>query len=324
MNTIEVGRSTLSFAADATEVLESGIRNFGQNGAADYEELSNRLFLEGYAQHASTLTRVLNENGAPGTKYFEHIFAATAISARNISAANGEYSVFLSNKSYYPSNGSDFFVMPGRVKQFTAQGGDDVVMIGRGNSSVKDESGNDIYVALGTGNTIEFDASLDTITIARVKDTVTVTRSSGENDQLLGFAKLRFVDGMVAFDEVSAQAYRIYQAAFDRTPDLGGVGSWIRHLEGGSGDLVWVARHFIGSQEFQDTYGTPATVSNRDFITLLYANVLDRTPDDGGFAAWNTNMQNGMSREQVLVHFSESAENKENVAAAIFDGVWYY
>jgi hypothetical protein len=175
MNTIEVGRSTLSFAADATEVLESGIRNFGQNGAADYEELSNRLFLEGYAQHASTLTRVLNENGAPGTKYFEHIFAATAISARNISAANGEYSVFLSNKSYYPSNGSDFFVMPGRVKQFTAQGGDDVVMIGRGNSSVKDESGIDIYVALGTGNTIEFDASLDTITIARVKDTVTVT-----------------------------------------------------------------------------------------------------------------------------------------------------
>jgi hypothetical protein len=72
-----------------------------------------------------------------------------------------------------------------------------------------------------------------------------------------------------------------------------------------------VARHFIGSQEFQDTYGTPATVSNRDFITLLYANVLDRTPDDGGFAAWNTNMQNGMSREQVLVHFQRARKTRK-------------
>lgn len=324
MNTVEVGQSTISFATEATDVLSASLRDFNRTDGAGFYELSNRLFIDGYAQHATTLNSVLSRNGAPGTDYFEQIYGATAITARNINASSGDYEIFSSGEYYYPSDGDDLIVLPGRVQGVTAGTGNDVVMIGTGDSSVKDEAGSDIYVAHGTGNSATFGDSWLFVTISKQDETITVSRYTGENDQLVGFEKLHFNEGTVAFNEISAQGYRIYQAAFDRTPDLGGLGHWIRHLEERPQDLVWVAQQFIGSREFQDTYGTPDTVSNRDFVTLLYANVLDRTPDEGGFAAWNTNMQNGMSRQEVLAHFSESAENKQNVESAISDGIWYF
>ena len=142
---------------------------------------------------------------------------------------------------------------------------------------------------------------------------------------LIEYERIKFEDQSVAFDiEGNAgQAYRIYKAAFDRIPDAPGLGNWIRHLDNGSGDLNWVAGHFITSAEFQALYGSPSSVSNNDFIRLLYNNVLDRDPDDGGFQAWNQNMQNGMSRAEVLGHFSESPENKANVETLISDGIWF-
>jgi hypothetical protein len=138
-------------------------------------------------------------------------------------------------------------------------------------------------------------------------------------------ARIEFSDGTVAYDiEGNAgQAYRLYQAAFDRDPDFAGLGNWIRHLDQGNGDLNWVSNHFINSKEFTDTYGTPASVSNADFIALLYENVLDRQPDEGGYASWNANMNNGMSRAEVLAYFAESPENKANVAPEITDGMWF-
>jgi len=138
-------------------------------------------------------------------------------------------------------------------------------------------------------------------------------------------ARIHFEDGSLAYDVDgnAGQAYRLYEAAFNRDPDYAGLGNWIRHLDNGSGDLNWVAQNFINSEEFATTYGTPSTVSNNEFINLLYANVLDRKPDAGGYESWNNNMNGGMSRAEVLAYFAESPENKSNVAPEIADGMWY-
>jgi hypothetical protein len=149
--------------------------------------------------------------------------------------------------------------------------------------------------------------------------------NGSSNDVLVSIERLHFDDGFLAFDTDgnAGEAYRLYQAAFDRVPDEVGLGYWIRELDRGAGDLAWVAKNFIISDEFEARYGTPESVTDENFLTLLYQNVLDRNPDQQGFNYWMDELDRGFERERVLASFSESFENQANVADAIADGIWY-
>lgn len=100
-----------------------------------------------------------------------------------------------------------------------------------------------------------------------------------------GVERISFDDISLALDieGITGQAYRIYQAAFDRTPDLEGLGYWISEMDKGM-SVEGVSNSFIYSQEFQGLYGTNPT--NEAFVTLLYNNVLNRDPDTGGMGYW--------------------------------------
>lgn len=141
-------------------------------------------------------------------------------------------------------------------------------------------------------------------------------------DALISIERLQFADGVLALDISgnAGQAYRIYQAAFDRTPDTDGLGYWTGRLDTGT-SLTQVASEFVGSQEFRDIYGEHS--SNADFVARLYRNILDREGDDGGKQYWEGELSSGhRSRADVLVGFSESQENIVGVAPAIADGIW--
>ncbi|MEM9898997.1 MAG: DUF4214 domain-containing protein, partial [Pseudomonadota bacterium] len=185
---------------------------------------------------------------------------------------------------------------------------------------------------------IEFEdmgLALDDFDIARQQDGV-VTIVSGASDvnydaTTTSVERFHFIDEAgdtvqsVAFDidGAAGQTYRLYQAAFDRTPDEGGFTYWLNTFDAGQVSLSDMAGFFIDSQEFQDRYGTPGSVNTADFITLLYNNVLDRAPDSDGFAFWLEQAALGASREDILVSFSESTENQANVFDDIADGIWY-
>jgi hypothetical protein len=64
-------------------------------------------------------------------------------------------------------------------------------------------------------------------------------------------------------------------------------------------------------------------VDDGQFVTLLYANALNRVPDPGGFAAWVGALGSGMGRATALLGFSESPENQMNVLPAVRDGIWF-
>jgi Domain of unknown function (DUF4214)/FG-GAP-like repeat len=121
---------------------------------------------------------------------------------------------------------------------------------------------------------------------------------------------------------VAGKAYRIYKAAFDRTPDTGGLGYWIAQMDKGM-DVVEVAARFIDSPEFRSLYGT--NPSNAEFLTKVYSNVLDRTPDEAGLAWWVNEMKTNPAKswQKVLADFSESTENQANVASLIANGIAY-
>lgn len=110
----------------------------------------------------------------------------------------------------------------------------------------------------------------------------------------------------VAHDPTSwvDDVYRLYRGIFDREPDVGGLDGWVTSLAGGTAFQTVVAQ-FMASPEFQSTYGA---TTDAEFITLLYNNVLDRSPDAGGFAAWSSQLAGGMTRETLVERFVQSPE----------------
>jgi Ca2+-binding RTX toxin-like protein len=142
-------------------------------------------------------------------------------------------------------------------------------------------------------------------------------------DLLKNIERLNFKDGAVALDidGNGGEAYRLYQAAFNRAPDEKGLGYWIAQLDHGA-SLRAVAAGFASSGEFLATYG--ANASNGDVVMRLYANVLHRAPDQAGFNYW----VNVLNTKQdtvagVLAGFSESQENYAQLIGKMQDGVDY-
>ncbi len=116
------------------------------------------------------------------------------------------------------------------------------------------------------------------------------------------------------------QVYRLYQAAFDRTPDKIGFGFWLAVSDAGQ-TLTAISQSFIDSAEFTDLYG--ANTSNMAFIDALYDNVLHRDGEASGVAFWNAALDHGTSRADVLIEFAESVENRAQLADVIGNGFTY-
>lgn len=196
-----------------------------------------------------------------------------------------------------------------------------------------DENGNAVATDraehfIGTGEKTDF------VTFPGLRSDYAITRNPDGTftiqgphapDTLESIERLRFDDGVLALD-VDANpglAFRLYQAAFDRDPDPNGLGYWIERLDSGDIDSLWMSHAFILSDEFSDLYGDYRELPTDDFLTLLYQNILDRAPEDEGFAFWQQAVADGASYEWLLAVFSESQENQDNIAPAIQDGIWY-
>lgn len=137
-----------------------------------------------------------------------------------------------------------------------------------------------------------------------------------------GVQRLRFSDGVLALDVDGAagDVYRLYQAAFDRVPDTAGYAYWLALHDSGV-SLATMAQGFVASPEFVALYG--ATPTHEQLLTRYYQNVLHRAPDPAGYAWWLNTLDQGINNAlTTLIAFSDSAENRTLVAAAIQDGIW--
>jgi len=192
--------------------------------------------------------------------------------------------------------------------------------------------GDDYIIGKGTGQTIDGGAGLDTVYYDDSSTSfyttvtggqVTVTAAGQFNgDKLVNVERILFSTHAMALDidGHGGQAYRLYQAAFNRTPDQAGVGYWINALDHGA-SLQAVAQNFVASPEFQAKYGTSLT--DAQYVSQLYHNVLHRDGDAGGAAYWQGVLQQGAGRDQVLMAFSESPENQAALIGTIGHGFYY-
>jgi len=157
----------------------------------------------------------------------------------------------------------------------------------------------------------------------QIVDSVT---SRNGTTQVVNVERLQFTDTMLALDtgkdQTAGSGYMLYKAAFNRTPDVGGLGFWINQMDKGM-SYSDVAKNFVNSAEFKTAFGGNNPTVNT-LVTKLYNNVLNRTPDAGGLAFWQEKLSTGgWTTADVLGFFSTSGENVTNVTPLIANGIAY-
>ena len=189
-------------------------------------------------------------------------------------------------------------------------------------------SGNDTFILNDSGDTVTGGGGNDTITggagldtanytgtrqqysIKVSQGTTTVADSTASRDgvdSLTGVEKLQFSNASVNLT-MSALAGSIapkdlqyleelYVGFFNRLPDADGLGYWIGQLKGGQ-TLTQIANKFYDAGiQFSALTGYSATMSNADFITKVYSNVLGRSgstaPNASEIGYWNDRLVAG-------------------------------
>lgn len=193
-------------------------------------------------------------------------------------------------------------------------------------------AGNDSFTMVSGNNAIDGGAGVDVALFSGARADYTVARGvwgytvqdevgAGGTDTLIDVERVQFSDGWKALDinGGAGQAFRLYQAAFDRPAEAAGLGYWIWRMDGGS-SLLQIAEEFTRQPEFDAKYGLNPTDS--DFIKMLYRNVLNREAEGGGYDYWMQRIETS-SRAQILTEFSESFENQANVIVTIGTGMDY-
>lgn len=121
--------------------------------------------------------------------------------------------------------------------------------------------------------------------------------------------------GSAEFQGTIAPVARLYFAYFLRIPDYDGLRHWIGQFKAGM-SLGQVSASFAESPEFALRYGT---LSNPEFVSLVYANVLGRAPDAVGLAYWNSQLESGaIDRGALMLAFSESPEYRTRIASETY------
>ncbi|MBF0102345.1 MAG: DUF4214 domain-containing protein [Desulfobacterales bacterium] len=108
------------------------------------------------------------------------------------------------------------------------------------------------------------------------------------------------------FQHTIAPIARLYFAYFNRLPDYDGLKFWIGSYTSGV-HINSISDAFSNSQEFTTTYGN---LTNTEFATLVYKNVMGRDPDTEGLHFWVDQLVSGLTRGMLMVNFSESEEYK--------------
>jgi len=188
---------------------------------------------------------------------------------------------------------------------------DNVIAGGFGDDRLFGEGGGDIAVV---------DVAYEGAQIVFTDEGVEISSSEGV-DSLQSIEAVRFSDGILnllsgdlsvrlADEALVGRVASLYQAALDREPDTGGLNFWVDSYTNGF-EMMTISQNFVDSIEFSERFSID---SNAEYLDTLYQNVLGRSGDEGGVAFWLSALDNGHSYAEVLLGFSDSLENQQQVA----------
>ena len=297
------------------------------------------LELDGRAQGADTVHYFTADHGRFGSGFLSDSSGRTTLNAAAISEASridltGASETWLGGRTLSISaetnvttvitgDGNDRIVAHDRGAAIWSGRGDDVVQGGAGDDVFIEGLGNDLYQG-GLGLDVLLVDSLYDAAVFKigVADGNRISlQHAGEQDLLTGVERIGFRDGTtLAFDNdgTAGQLYRLYQTAFNRTPDAEGFRSWLDVADSGT-SLMDIAEAFTRSAEFNAIYNS--LPSTREKVAAFYSNSLGRTPDESGLEAWSTMVASTRTADAtLLLGFSESAEKRLLTQSLFEDG----
>jgi serralysin len=189
-------------------------------------------------------------------------------------------------------------------------------------------AGDDLLVGGGGLDTAQYTGRVADFVIERGLNGVSVrdTAHAEGHDLTIEVERLQFSDGFVALD-LNGNAGRVaalYQAAFERSPDKMGMGFWLDKHDHNT-DIRTIAKEFVRSAEFAQTYGTTGTVEK--FIGAFYEHTLHREPDKAGFDWWVARVKElNVPLDQelqttLLIDFSLSDESIATIVGSFPAGI---
>ena len=114
--------------------------------------------------------------------------------------------------------------------------------------------------------------------------------------------------------QTPAPIVRLYRAYFLRLPTLRELDGWTAKRRSGT-PLHKASQALATSDEFDDEYGN---LSNRQFVKLVYRNVVGRAGTSGEIDAWTGRLdQRRMTRGEVMLSFSESGDFRRATAETV-------
>ncbi len=125
---------------------------------------------------------------------------------------------------------------------------------------------------------------------------------------------LHLMDSPDGYESTVAPVARLYRAFFIRDPEVEGLAYWMQVRRNGL-PLREVAEYFSVSPEFDSMYGS---LSDEEFIALVYRNVMGREADADGYRYWLGQMHGGMTRGELMVYFSDSPEYRGVTGGHLF------
>ncbi|MDP3760037.1 MAG: DUF4214 domain-containing protein [Ramlibacter sp.] len=196
----------------------------------------------------------------------------------------------------------------------TGTSGANALTGGAGGQSITGGAGNDSIDGGAGIDTALYGGGRGSYTITSTATGYTISANAGTDgtDSLLNVERLQFAVtsvnltvGAIAHTITEAQLdslIELYIAYINRVPDADGMVFWIGQLGAGQ-SLDRIGEAFYGAAvQFGDLTGYSASMSDADFVTVVYRNVLGRSqPDAGGLAFWSNELASGHSSRGTLV-----------------------
>ena len=247
----------------------------------------------------------------------------------DLAIMNPSIAASLTDLTQHDINGMQaLYGAPATIANQTITGGSgaDSLTGGSGNDTITGNGGND-FINGGNGiDTAVFSGTRSQYTINNSGGVLTITDAvAGRNgtDTLTNVEQARFSDYTLVFDLSSSQdltVYKLYQAAYARTPDNTGFRYWAGVADSQNTSAIGLADQFLAAPEFAQRYGS--NPSNTTYVTALYTNVLGRAPDATGLNFWIGQANSGVARDQLLVSFALSTENASLIGSHVSNGYW--
>ncbi|MBI5923640.1 MAG: DUF4214 domain-containing protein [Betaproteobacteria bacterium] len=213
--------------------------------------------------------------------------------------------------------------------------GNDTLTGTSGDDTITPDNGNDTIDGVSGTDTVVFGSARSNYNISQtfsgyeVKDTVgsTGTKTVSNVDQLQFSDKLYNLnvatDAKLLSTTQLNSLTELYVAYFNRVPDASGLDYWIKEYAAGK-TLEEIGSSFYNAAilpEYTALTGYSSTMSNADFVRIVYANVLGRSgsnaPPQTDVDYWANNLATGVDTRGSLINtMLNSAHSFKN------DGTW--